>query len=289
MRRFDQDSFNTDMIFNSQVRIVLAGQPLSVTCRTMLTQEQEDELLRRAQNGDSDAADAVFICCSRLMMSYVRDYQNGNCLMSADDLFQEACTGLQTAINKYESGHGARFSTYASFWIRERLGNYNENNGSDTRIPRYLLPARKKILEYISFYKETNGCEPSVRKIAEALDLDVRTVHNLLCASNKHLRLDMEVGEDGTPLIDILDCNSDSFIDDIETEVRNQALLRAVNEVLNDRERFVIISRFGLFGQKILPLVEIGRILCISSERVRQIQNAALKKLGSNPDVRDAA
>ena len=195
-----------------------------------------------------------------------------------DDLVSEGCIGLMKAIEKYDFRLGYRFSTYAVYWIKNFMQRYIINNSCNIRIPAHVQERLYKVKKFIGEYQNKNGCEPELHEIAEEFGLSESEIELYISTSGKTASLQKSIGED-SELCDVIAGDEITLEETYENIDRDNAVLRAVNTFLTDREKFVISKRFGLFGSDVMTLTELGNILGMTREGVRLIQVKALKKL----------
>lgn len=247
----------------------------------LLSKEQEIEMAIRAQEGEEEAKDLLVISNLRLVVSIAKKYINVG--IPVLDLIQEGNIGLIKAVAKFDPGRGRRFSTYATFWIKQSILRYISSNRGVIRYPTYVYDNISKINKFIQSYKTTNNSVPTNEIIADNLEFKLKDVERYLNIFEQNLNSLEESYGENSDLHSIIP-SEDFFEEDIIKKNTNENLIKSLNS-LNYNERSVIIHRFGLFNTNILTLEEIGNNLNLTRERIRQIQIRAIDKLRDHIEV----
>lgn len=242
----------------------------------LLTKEEEYELLRKIrEDKDEDARHLLILSNLRLVISVAKKSMGNGLLLI--DLISEGNIGLIKAINKFDYEKGHRFSTYAVWWIKQSIKKAVINKGRDIRIPSYkyeqLSKVNRTIMEYISEFGET----PTTKYIADKTELKESKVVLLLNEFQDILSLNETIG-DNIFLEDVIGA-SDNIEEKIIKEDQLAEMRELLDNILSDREKEILELRYGLYDNKIHTLKEIGDMLSITRERVRQIEKKAITKL----------
>jgi RNA polymerase sigma factor (sigma-70 family) len=256
----------------------------------LLTAEEEIELAQRIERGDLEAKDRMVNSNLRLVISVARKYQGQG--LPLGDLIQEGMLGLIRAVEKFDWRKGFKFSTYGTLWIRQAIGRGLANSGRTVRLPVHIVARARKISDAERKLAVELGRQASDEEIAAFVELPMDEVIDIRRADRGPTSLDQGVGEDGdTALGDLIAGDGPSIEDYVSSELDSETLREAVGG-LPDNERTVITLRFGLDREEPQALRETGRRLGLSSERVRQLEDQALKRLAHNEKLtglRDAA
>jgi RNA polymerase primary sigma factor len=249
----------------------------------LLTADQEVELSKRIEQGDLAAKERMINSNLRLVVSIAKKYQGQE--LSLLDLIQEGIFGLIRATEKFDWRKGYKFSTYATFWIRQAIQRGLANKARTIRIPVHIGQRERKIVRAERELAARMGREPTDEEIAREAELPLDQVEEVRDAARTVTSLDRPVGEEGdTALGDLLEGGAPPVDQEVEVSLSEQLLRRTIEE-LPDTEREVIRLRFGIDGEDPQPLRETGRRLGLSAERVRQIESRALKRLAMRREL----
>jgi RNA polymerase primary sigma factor len=249
----------------------------------LLRREDEIELAKRIERGDLEAKERLVNSNLRLVISNARNYQGHD--MPLLDLIQEGILGLIRAAEKFDYRKGFKFSTYATFWIRESIQRAVANRARTIRIPVHIGQRERKIGRVAQELMGKLGREPTDEEIAAAADLAVKEVRETREAARVVTSLDRPVGEEeDTSLGSLLPSGERGPEEVVEISLRQDALRRAL-ERLPEREREVVKLRYGINGDEPTPLTETGRRLGISQDAVRRIERRALSELAESREL----
>jgi RNA polymerase primary sigma factor len=249
----------------------------------LLTAEDEVDLSKRIEQGDLQAKERMINSNLRLVVSIAKKYQGQE--LSLLDLIQEGIFGLIRAAEKFDWRKGYKFSTYATFWIRQAIQRGLANKARTIRIPVHIGQRERKIVRAERDLSARLGREPNDAEIAHEAELPLDQVEEVRDAARTVTSLDRPVGEEGdTALGDLLEGGSPSPDQEVELSLSEELLRRTIEE-LPETERDVIRLRFGMTGEDPQPLRETGRRLGLSAERVRQIESRALKRLAMRREL----
>jgi RNA polymerase primary sigma factor len=249
----------------------------------LLTAAEEVDLSKRIEQGDLEAKERMINSNLRLVVSIAKKYQGQE--LSLLDLIQEGIFGLIRAAEKFDWRKGYKFSTYATFWIRQAIQRGLANKARTIRIPVHIGQRERKIVRAERDLAARLGREPTDEEIASEAELPLDQVEEVRDAARTVTSLDRPVGEEGdTALGDLLEGGAPPVDQEVEVSLSEELLRRTIEE-LPETEREVIRLRFGLTGDDPQPLRETGRRLGLSAERVRQIEAAALKRLAMRREL----
>lgn len=243
-----------------------------------LSFEEEKELSQRALSGDKDAINTLVESNLLLVVSIAKKYYG--CGLPLLDLIQEGNIGLLTAARKYDGEKGFRFSTYATYWIRQSISRALGESARTIRIPANMISLLNKVKNATTNLIQTLGRQPTDVEIAEYLDEELDKVQTVLDISQVTTSLDLPVDEDGETCMGdlIADTGSGNMLDNLIEEA-NCAIVQNVLSTLSNREAEILRMRFGIDRPAPMTLEEIGKHYDLSRERIRQIENKALRKL----------
>ena len=244
----------------------------------LLTAEDERMLARQIAMGDVQARDRMVRANLRLVVNIARSYVGKG--LALQDLIEEGNLGLLRAVEGFDPEMGTRFSTYASYWIKQSIKRALANQSKTIRLPVHLVDKIGKIRRVSAQMTEELGREPSNEELAEELGLATAKVAHLKNVAVRPASLDAKINaDDDTAFGDLV---SDERAEDPFATLRDKDLREEVGDlldVLDPRERKIISFRFGLAGGKERTLEEVGRKFGVTRERIRQLQNIALMKM----------
>jgi RNA polymerase primary sigma factor len=244
----------------------------------LLSAREEIELAKRIERGDLDAKERLINSNLRLVVSLAKKYPTYD--LTLLDLIQEGIFGLVRAAEKFDWRKGYKFSTYATFWIRQAIQRGIENRARTIRIPSHVGIRQRKIAQAERTLKADLGRDPTDEELAEATGLTPTHLQEAREAMRTVVSLDRPIGgaDEETPFGALLPAEGEGPDEEVAVSLDREAVRRAVDQ-LPDRQREVVRMRYGIDGNDPRRLSETGRALGISAERVRQIENAALRKL----------
>ena len=244
----------------------------------LLTAEQELKIARRIKRGDAKARFIMIRSNLRLVINIAKQYANFGVPLL--DLIEEGNLGLMKAVTKFNPKLGYRFSTYATWWIRQHVTRALADLGKTVRIPVYMVETLSRFKKVRERLTHRYHRKPKIAELARAMRMPVAKIHDLMQYEQTTTSLDQPVGEeDESSIMDMLeDPNSSTSQDNVNEIFRSERVESLLNK-MNTREREILELRFGLKDGEIHTLNEAAKRFSITRERVRQIEMAALKKL----------
>ncbi len=244
----------------------------------LLTPQEEIDLAARIKKGDKKAREQMIKANLRLVVKIARDYEGiGLPLL---DLISEGNIGLMKAVERFDPSKGGKLSTYGSWWIKQSIKRALANQSKTIRLPVHLVDKISKMRRVAMRLQEELGREPSDDELAEELDIPASRVTQMRLAAIRPASLDAPIGdEDSNNFAEVVqDENADTPYEQLEGKTVTR-MLRQLVKTLDNREATILRARFGLDGGPEKTLEEVGVLFGVTRERVRQIQNIALRKL----------
>ena len=278
---------DTDELLKENINIIASEIPMDDSMKLylheigsipLLTAEQEVEIAKRIESGDVQARDQLISANLRLVVSIAKRYLGRG--LSVEDLIQNGNIGIMKAVAKFDYHKGYKFSTYATWWIRQAITRSVADQGRLVRIPVHM---NEKIFKYARAKKDflqNFGFEPSNRDVADQLGWRVEDVERVSSIVTNPTSLDASIGEDeDSSLGDFVPDENAADADTIITNYELTEILRTLMGPLTEREKGVLVYRFGLDGAAPLTLEEVGEIYGVTRERIRQLEAKAIRKI----------
>ncbi|MBR2996859.1 RNA polymerase sigma factor RpoD [Candidatus Saccharibacteria bacterium] len=275
---------NVDAFADDSVRLYLR----EIGRVPLLTPEEEMELAEKAKNGDKKAKDKLAESNMRLVVSVAKRYSGRG--LDFLDLIQEGNTGLLRAVEKFDPDKGFKFSTYATWWIRQAITRAIADQARTIRIPVHMVETINKVLRVTRKLTQELNREPTVEEIAKEMKMEPEKVDYVMKIKQDIASLDASVGRDSDDEDSVLG----DFVEDEERitpedAAANQILkekLAGILSTLSEREQKIVKMRFGIGGGKPHTLEEVGNEFSVTRERIRQIEAKALSKLRKHKDIK---
>ena len=275
---------NVDAFADDSVRLYLR----EIGKIPLLSQEEELELAKKAAKGNKKAKDKMVEANMRLVVSIAKRYSGRG--LDFLDLIQEGNTGLLRAVEKFDPDKGFKFSTYATWWIRQAITRAIADQARTIRIPVHMVETINKVLRATRKLTQELNREPTTLEVAKEMDMEPEKVEYVMKIKQDIASLDQSVGRDGDDEDSVLG----DFVEDEERispedSAANQILkeqLATIISTLSEREQKIIKLRFGIGGGRPHTLEEVGAEFSVTRERIRQIEAKALSKLRKHKDTK---
>ena len=275
---------NVDAFADDSVRLYLR----EIGKIPLLTPEEEADLAARVVKGDKKAKDKLAEANMRLVVSIAKRYSGRG--LDFLDLIQEGNTGLLRAVEKFDPDKGFKFSTYATWWIRQAITRAIADQARTIRIPVHMVETINKVMRSTRKLTQDLNREPTIEEIAKEMKMDPEKVEYVMRIKQDIASLDQSVGRDGDDEDSVLgDFVEDEERDSPEDSAANQILKEQLAEIistLSEREQKIIKLRFGIGGGRPHTLEEVGAEFSVTRERIRQIEAKALSKLRKHKDTK---
>ena len=245
----------------------------------LLTKEKEIELAKRIEAGDQESKNELICSNLRLVISIAKKYTNTHSL-SFLDLIQEGNLGLIKAVDRYDPEMGFRFSTYATWWIRQAITRGIADTDRTIRLPVHMHETVRKVMRTAQSMEQDDGLYPDMKELAEETEIPEKTIEQVYRIAAYPVSLSTPIGDDGTTFLG--DFIEGSDVDSPEECAIDSSMRMEINKqlhTLNERERKVLEMRFGLNEENSHTLEQVGIFFGVTRERIRQIEVKALQKL----------
>ena len=283
MDYFD-DSFNCDFNFTASTSN-LDIYMNDVCSIPLLSYSEEVSLAKLVKSGDKEARNKFINSNLRLVVSIAKEYQNRG--VSFEDLIEVGNVGLMTAVDKYDVSLGYKFSTYATWWIKQAMIRYIADNSRTIRLPVHVHEQVNRLLHAQSVLSSKYNDDYTDSDLASELGISVSKVLYLKKVSESIVSLNTPVNdEEDSVLIDFIADDSD-VCDDVVNSFLSNDLINVMESVLNKREKEVIMLRFGIGCDRPMTLFEVSKVFGVTRERIRQIEVKALTKLERSKSIKE--
>ena len=275
---FELEDEETDLDYSGIVEDSTRFYLKEISKIPLLSYEEEKALAQRIAAGDNEAVDEMVKHNLRLVVSVAKKYKG--CGLSLLDLIQEGNVGLIESAKKFDLSKGYRFSTYATWWIRQKIGRALSDQSRNIRIPAHVAELVSKIKRLSGPMTQELGRTPTEQELADKLGVEVDKVKVALDMSQAISSLDVPVGEDDDATVGDLqaDHSAENPFNNLIREA-NKDIINSVFDTLGEREANVLRLRFGIGTDHPYTLAEVGDVMGVTRERIRQIETKALRKM----------
>lgn len=243
----------------------------------LLSAEEEEALAKRIERGDEEAEHELAEANLRLVVSVAKHYVNLG--LPFTDLIQEGNIGLIKAVKKYDYRKGFRFSTYATWWIRQAITRAIADQGRAIRLPVHMIEEINRMVRVRAAFLTENGREPSIEELSKIMDIPIKRLKEIIEMDKDLVSINTPVGDDEDAQVgDFITDERNNISGEVDNKLLKEGLLKAIDK-LSDREAAILKMRYGLDNGKAHTLEEVGKHFNITRERVRQIEIKALRKL----------
>jgi RNA polymerase primary sigma factor len=258
-----------------------------ISQRRLLTADEEVALAKRIERGDQDAKNRMIEANLRLVVANAKRYRGLG--LPFLDLIQEGILGLIRAVEKFDHRRGFKFSTYATWWIRQAMQRGLQHQSRTIRIPIHIGQELTKVRAAERKLMNELGRDPTVRELADQLDMDPHQVEELRNAERVPVSLETPVGSEGdAELGSLLPSDDPEPLEEVAVELEEKSIRRAL-ERLDPNAKKVIELRFGIGGREPLTLREVAKIMGLSAEGVRKLERRALRRLAEERELQALA
>jgi len=275
--QIEPEKEKVESIFDDTVKLYLQ----QLTKLPLATQAEEVAFAKRILEKDADAREALIKANLRLVVSIAKKYTNRGLLFL--DLIQEGNLGLLRSIDKFDYSLGYKFSTYSTWWIRQAITRALAEQSRVIRIPVHIMEIVNKVRKNVRIFHQEHAREPTLPEISARVGLSVERIEEVIRLTQEPISFELSVGNKEDSALENFICDNDALSPEeavVDTLLKEQ--IEKVMAVLTQKEGQVISLRFGLEDGIPRSLEEIGRILSVTRERVRQVEEKALKKLRAN-------